>query len=145
MDVTRIVVAGMLLLTVALAGCAGVFRSTSEIGVNDACQQTTPRFVGQDVTVDDWQYTGTNSIKMTLHADTNVTVTKVTLDWEDSDAWTWTGRKQVATGEIGTVALQGNGAFPGGCRSGSVTITYDSPQITGAMATGQGLLQGKAP
>lgn len=142
----RMVLIGMLVLTVALAGCVEVVLGTvTQMGVFDSCEQMQPRFTGADVRIADWAFTDTNQIAVSVQAVNDVTVTEVRLSREQGDAWTWSGNQQLSSHETATVTLQGSDISSGDCLVGDVEIKYHTEQRDDLIAHGEGTLQGKAP
>lgn len=135
---------GWALLAIIIVGAVLV-----NMGVFSQCQTTTPRFSGQNVAIDSWSYTGSQSMDMTVQAiQREVNVTEVAFDWDQDgtyDDQVSTGGLQVAAGSTNTTSLTGLSTTSGECATADVRITFDYGQTTGAIATGSGTLSGPVP
>lgn len=138
---------GWALLAIIIVGAVLV-----NMGVFSQCQTTTPRFSGQNVAIDSWSFTGTNSMSMTVQAlQQDVTVTDIDFDWNGD------GTYEDANGGLSLTVSAGNtnttqtdlsvpSLTSGECAGGDVRITYNvTGGADGAIATGSGTLSGPVP
>lgn len=137
---------GWALLAIIIVGAVLV-----NMGVFSQCQTTTPRFSGQNVAIDSWSFTGTNTMSMTVQALQNdVTVTAIDFDWDGDGTYDDTNSVSLQVSAGTTNTTQTDLSVPtlssGECASGDVRITYNvTGGASGAIATGSGTLSGPVP
>lgn len=136
---------GWALLAIVIVGAV-----LSQMGVFNQCQTTNPRFSGQSVAMDNWQYTGTDNVTMVFEAvNQDVNITGVTLDYEDQSASkTIAGGLSISAGNSGTVFVDNNDGLDldsGSCASATVTLTADVGDISGSEISSQGSMTGPVP
>lgn len=139
---------GWALLAIVIVGAV-----LSQMGVFNQCQTTQPRFSGQSVAMENWQYTGTNNVTMVFEAvNEDVNITNITLDYDDQSVTKDLGSGvSIAAGNTGSVFVDGNSGTDGlslssgSCASASVTLTADIGGISGSQVSSQGSMTGPVP
>lgn len=132
----------------ALLAILVVVGAIMQMGVLNPCSSQQPRFTGQDVTLNDWAFTGTNDLQLVVEPSANdVTLGRVTVDPENGAKSNWTGSQAINQGDTFTadVTLSGNPVSSGSCLRADVSMVYNTSSLTDAHAAGEGVLQGQAP
>jgi hypothetical protein len=134
---------GWALLAIVIVGAV-----LMQMGVFSQCQTTTPRFSGQSVAMENWQYTGTNNITMVFTAvNQDVDLNNVTLDYGDGDVAYYDGSQvSISAGNSGTLFIDGVSFLSSGeCASASVSLTADVGGISGSEVSSSGSMTGPVP
>lgn len=134
---------GWALLAIVIVGAV-----LMQMGVFSQCQTTTPRFSGQSVAMENWQYTGTNNVTMVFTAvNQDVDINNVTLDYGGGDVVYYDGSTvSISAGNSGTLFIDNIGFLSTGeCASASVSLTADVGGISGSEISSSGSMTGPVP
>ncbi len=137
---------GWALLAIVIVGAV-----LMQMGVFSQCQTTTPRFSGQSVAMENWQYTGQDNVTMIFTAvNQDVNITSVTLDYGDGNTVSKSvaGGEYISAGNTGTVFIDSNDALDldsGACASAEVSLTADVGGISGSEISSSGSMTGPVP
>lgn len=131
----------------ALLAILVVVGAIMQMGVLNPCSTQQPRFTGQDVTINDWAFTGTNDLAIVVEPSANgVTLGEVAVNLENGGTWSWTGSQKIDQGQTFTANVNtGTDLSSGSCMRAQVSMTYNTSSIDFAQAAGEGVLQGQAP
>ncbi len=133
---------GWALLAIVIVGAV-----LMNMGVFSQCQKAQPRFSGQQVALDTWQFTANDTLSLELTAiNEDVNVTNVEIGWDSGDTWTASPNQQIAAGTSDTVSVNNSDALASGsCANGDLSLSFNVGDITGAEASGSGSLTATVP
>lgn len=134
---------GWALLAIVIVGAV-----LTSMGVFNQCSTTSPRFGGGDVSIDNWAYTNSSGVQMSLRASQDrVNVTAVKLNYDDG-WYNATGvNTEIAAGSTSSFTVSSLDRTAGTCASADVVIEYNLPDsdLSGLKAAGSGSLRGQVP
>lgn len=136
---------GWALLAIVIVGAVLV-----QMGVFNQCSKASPRFSGQAFGLEEWQFTGSDSMSLVFRAiNEEVDITNVTLAYDDGNVSYDGSPVEIPSGQTGTVDISGlsNELSSGQCASADLVVTYDvsGTDITDAKASGSGKLTARVP
>lgn len=131
----------------ALLAIGMVIAVLAAWGVFNPCQKVEPSFTGQEIALEQWQFTDQNTIQFEFRAvQEDVNVTSVTVSTDDSQARDTRFYSEVVAGQSAVHTVDVTGLFTSGeCASADLRVVYDAGEISGINATASRALGGPVP